>query len=166
MTHSSIYFYGNKVSDYGIQNKRVDYRTLAKCFDAVLSNDLMEKTAEIGYWEQISGGVDSSEIEELQEQIEELEEKQVEMIEEDKEDSPEYEELENKIDSLKEQVEELENYDPDIYQYFIISENGVEVLEEANEIIFYNEELDLYVWGVTHWGTSWDYILTDIVLDI
>ena len=21
---------------------------------------------------------------------------------------------------------------------------------------------DLYIWGVTHWGTSWDYVLTDI----
>ena len=20
----------------------------------------------------------------------------------------------------------------------------------------------MYVWGVTHWGTSWDYVLTDI----
>lgn len=162
MRHSSIYFYGNKVSEYGIQHKRVDYRTLAKCFDAVLSNDLISKTAEIGYWEQVSGGVDYSEIEDLQEQIEELEEKQSDF----EDDSPEYEELEEQIDSLKEQVEELEEYDPDIYQYYIISENGVEILEEAKEIVFYNEELDLYVWGVTHCGTSWDYVLTDIVLDI
>lgn len=166
MTHKSIYFYGNKVSDYGIENKRVDYQTLAKCFDAVMNNDIITNTNDIGYWEQISGGVDCSKIEELQEQIEELEEKQCEMIEEDKEETPEYKALENKIEELQEQIEELENYNPDIFQYFIVSDNAVEILQEAGEIVFYNETLDMNVWGVTHWGTSWDYVLTDIVLDI
>ena len=26
----------------------------------------------------------------------------------------------------------------------------------------YLEELDMYIWCVTHWGTAWDYVLTDI----
>lgn len=30
------YFYGNEISAYGIDNKRVDYATLAKSFDCVL----------------------------------------------------------------------------------------------------------------------------------
>ena len=51
-TISSNYFYGNKISDYGIENGYVDYRTLAKSFDAVMSNDIIEKTnGIIGYWE-------------------------------------------------------------------------------------------------------------------
>ena len=51
-------------------------------------------------------------------------------------------------------------------QYFIISNNGAEILKDyTNEIVFYNEALDMYVWGVTHWGTSWDYVLTDIRLN-
>ena len=26
----------------------------------------------------------------------------------------------------------------------------------------YNETLDIWLWGVTHYGTSWDYVLTNI----
>ena len=56
-------------------------------------------------------------------------------------------------------------FDGDIYQYYIISEYGYEFLEEhTDEIVFYNEKLDVYLWGVTHFGTSWDYVLTDIKL--
>lgn len=58
--------------------------------------------------------------------------------------------------------EENESY-IDIFQYYIIDNWGVEFLEKyTDEIIYYNEELDIYLWGITHWGTSWDYVLTDI----
>ena len=60
--------------------------------------------------------------------------------------------------------EESENY-YDIFQYYIISQSGFETLQRlTDEIVFYNEELDMYVWGVTHYGTSWDYVLTDIAI--
>ena len=71
---------------------------------------------------------------------------------------------------------ELENgcdYDEDedtyeeIYQYFIISGAGAQILEDyTNEIVYYNSHLDMYVWGVTHYGTSWDYVLTDIKIEL
>ena len=52
----SKYFYGNKVSDYGLENGYVDYETLAKSFQCVLNNDIIAKTeVVVGYWEQISG---------------------------------------------------------------------------------------------------------------
>jgi hypothetical protein len=110
------YFYGNKISEYGVKNGYVDYAALAKCFDAILSNDFMANTCNIGYWEQITGFSD-------------------------------------------------EDYYPEIFQYYIISSNGVDILKENNEIIFYNDVLNLYVWGVTHFGTSWDHVLTDIKID-
>ena len=51
----------------------------------------------------------------------------------------------------------------EIFQYYIIDERGAEILQDyTDEIVFYNEKLDMYVWGVTHWGTSWDHVLTDI----
>lgn len=50
----------------------------------------------------------------------------------------------------------------DIFQWYIVSGSGAEILEEADEILYYNPDLDLYLWGVTHWGTSWDYVLTNI----
>ena len=58
--------------------------------------------------------------------------------------------------------EEKEEY-IDIFQYYIIDDWGVEFLEKyTDEIVYYNEILDIYLWGITHWGTSWDYVLTTI----
>lgn len=60
-------------------------------------------------------------------------------------------------------------YDPDtdvyidVYQTYIIDERDAELLARyTDEIVWYNDELDMYVWGITHYGTSWDYVLTDI----
>ena len=149
------YFYGNEISEYGQEHGYVDYATLAKAFDAVLNNNIIQNTYEIGWWEQESGFVDNSEeIEELREKIEELEEQ---------------EDSEEKIAELEEQIEELEEQQDcmdEIFQYYIVSDNGAKILEEINEIVFYNEALDMYVWGVTHWGTSWDYVLTDIKCNV
>ena len=157
MTRFNDYFYGNKISDYGLENGYVDYRTFAKAFDAVLNNDIMNKTCDIGYWEMVSGFVDNSdEIEELNEQIEELEAKN--------EDEPDAA-TDDQIEELQQRIEELEQAQEDydeVFQWYIIDDNGARICQEFNEIVYYNEELDMYLWGVTHWGTSWDYVLTDI----
>lgn len=53
------------------------------------------------------------------------------------------------------------------YQTYIITESGYKFLREwTDEIVYYCEELDIYLWGITHYGTSWDYVLTDIELEI
>lgn len=53
----------------------------------------------------------------------------------------------------------------EVYQYYIIPYSGYRFLKEfTDEIVYYNEDLDMYVWGITHFGTSWDYVLTDIEL--
>lgn len=47
----------------------------------------------------------------------------------------------------------------DIYQYFIIDYSAAERFAEyTNEIVMYNENLDLYILCVTHCGTGWDYV--------
>ncbi|MGN1216983.1 MAG: hypothetical protein ACI4TD_03295 [Phocaeicola sp.] len=57
-------------------------------------------------------------------------------------------------------------FDSMVYQDYIISEQGYEFLaEHTDEMVFYNEKLDLYIWAITHFGTSWDYVLTDIKLE-
>ena len=112
-------FCDNEASDYGKKNGRLDYATLAKAFNKVLNNDIMEATRNIGFWEQVNGFMDNEE----------------------------------------------ENY-IDVFQYYIISADGADILMDwTNEIVFYNEALDMYVWGVTHYGTDWDLILTDIELN-
>lgn len=120
MEWTSKYFYGNEISEYGLQNGYVDYRTLARAFDAVLNNEIIPATSEIGYWDIVSGS--------------------------------DYD-------------EECDSY-TEVFQYYIVSDQGAEILKEAGEILYYNETLDMYVWGVTHYGTSWDYVLTDIKLNI
>ena len=158
------YFCGNRISDYGREHGRVDYATLAKAFDAVLNNNIMSATG-WEYWEQESGFVDNSEeIEAIEDEAREIEE-QLELgglsicIEKRTQLEERLEEIENEVYELEAEQDEQ----PEIFQYFIISDQGAEILEDyTNEIVFYNRELDMYVWGVTHWGTSWDYVLTDI----
>lgn len=56
---------------------------------------------------------------------------------------------------------------PDIYQYYIISEQGADIIQEfTNDPLFYIDYLNIYIWGVTHYGTSWDYVLTDVILEV
>lgn len=164
MTIRSNYFYGNKISDYGLENGYVDYRTLAKAFNAVLNNDIMKLTYDIGYWDQVSGMIDhSEEIEELEEQIEELSDQ---LWEAETEETAKA--LEDKIAELEEKksdLEEEQDYLPEVFQWYIVDDNGADILQEADEIVYYNEELDMYLWGVTHWGTSWDYVLTNIKIE-
>lgn len=161
MKKEQKYYYGNPISEYGMDNGYVDYATLAKAFNAVLNNDIMSLTYEIGPWKQVSGIIDNTD------EIEELEEKRDE-LEEENENNPS-QIIENEINEINEQIEELEseqNEDQEVFQWFIVDDWGARMLQqEANEIVYYNETLDMYIWGVTHYGTSWDYVLTNIAID-
>lgn len=59
--------------------------------------------------------------------------------------------------------ENTEEY-TDIYQYYIIDDDTAKRLQEVGEIVYYHNRLDIYILGVSHFGTSWDYVLTDIKL--
>lgn len=60
----------------------------------------------------------------------------------------------------------------DIYQYFIVDvdswrfEKYKEYLQETNKLsdltLWYDNELDIYILGVSHCGTSWEYVPTNI----
>lgn len=67
-----------------------------------------------------------------------------------------YEGLEN--GSLWDNPEDEENGDiKEIYQWFLINPSDADYLKRnTDELIFYSAVLDEYVWGVTHFGTSWD----------
>lgn len=164
----SNYFYGNEVSDYGKKNKRVDYETLCKAFDCVMSNDIMQVTNSAGlgewipengseeYYEDVHGNILMPW--EAEKRVEELEDELV-GLDEDK-DFDKIEEIGKEIDRLQSPLYH------EVFQFFIISPNGADILREwTNELVWYNEKLNLYLWGVTHWGTSWDYVLTDIVIN-
>lgn len=58
--------------------------------------------------------------------------------------------------------EEADEY-VNIYQYYIIDEQGANILQElTNEIIYYNSKLDVYLWAIDHFGMSWNYVLTNV----
>lgn len=61
--------------------------------------------------------------------------------------------------------DENDNY-IDIYQYFLcnISDYKKEQLTKAGIILSYSDLLDCDVLLVDHFGTSWDYVLTDVAI--
>lgn len=72
-----------------------------------------------------------------------------------------YEELELVSECLED-----EDYYEDIYQYYIISDDTAKrLLEYTKETIYYHNRLDIYILGVSHYGTSWDYVLTEFRLE-
>lgn len=71
-------------------------------------------------------------------------------------------ELVNGLDFDYEEEEIIE--EPEVFQWYIVSDSGAQIIQDyTNEILYYHDELDIYLWGVTHWGTGWDYVLTDIL---
>ena len=142
------YFYGNEISEYGVKYHRVDYRALAKSFDAVLCNDITKlfystingeyiepETVNGDYYYYVNDDGDTLSI-------------------------SEYDEL------TDEQKKEYSEQEHDIYQYYIIDNAGYRILtEHTNEIVFYIDKLDLAIWGVCHFGTPWSGVLTNIKID-
>ena len=138
--HKSEYFNGNKISSYGLQHGYIDYYTLARSYSYVLNNDIIGKTQNIGWWEVVNGS-------------------DVYYYNNETGECIEYDDIKS--------WDTIEECYIDVYQYYIISDNFArDLMRMTDQIIFYNEELDMYVWGVTHWGTSWDYVLTDIKIEL
>ena len=55
----------------------------------------------------------------------------------------------------------------DIFQYYIIDDRGYEILSNCtDEIVYYLPCLDIYIWGVTHFGTAWGGVFTDIKVEV
>ena len=50
---------------------------------------------------------------------------------------------------------------PDVYQWYIIRESDVSLLENDYPI-YYCDELDLHIVGISHWGVSWDMVYTNV----
>ena len=60
-------------------------------------------------------------------------------------------ELVNGLDFDYEEEEIIE--EPEVFQWYIVSDSGAQIIQDyTNEILYYHDELDIYLWGVTHWG--------------
>lgn len=109
------YYYGQKISEYGIEEGFVDYETLSKVVgDAVSCDAMANRYGETLH--EVSGNM--------------------------------FDEEGNFID---------------VFQWYIISDYGAEFLiDKTDEIVLYDKELKIYVWGITHYGTHWSNVLTNI----
>lgn len=48
----------------------------------------------------------------------------------------------------------------EIFQWYIVSASDAEMIINVapDELIMYDWDLDMYLWGIDHYGTSWDYV--------
>ena len=72
-----------------------------------------------------------------------------------------------KDDYLMDIIDDLDlwNYYDDIYQYYIIDDYSSDLFIKLQYPVFYSNVLNVFVVGITHWGTSWSYILTNQTFD-
>lgn len=63
---------------------------------------------------------------------------------------------------LYDSYEDLE--DLEIYQYFVcnLNEFEKEILQEYGILLAYSNKLNVDILCVDHFGTSWDYVMTDV----
>lgn len=61
--------------------------------------------------------------------------------------------------------EDEDGNEKDIYELYIMDEAGKTLFNELEYPTAYIEALGIYVVGITHYGISWDYVMTDIALD-
>ena len=67
--------------------------------------------------------------------------------------------LGKELDQVNGEMEDPDGNPIDIYQSWIIDNLLSEFLvEHTHEYVAYYEPLDIHVLGVSHWGTSWDYV--------
>ena len=149
-------FHGVEISSYGVANGYVDYRAMAEVVNAELydihaedSDDWELVNGEDIYYYDSEGNIydektSMERVAELGEMIEHAEEGQ------------DVSKWEKDIELLSYEGEPV-----NIYDYYRVSEEGARILmEESDEIVYYNSDLDVYVWGVCHCGTSWSLVLT------
>lgn len=60
-----------------------------------------------------------------------------------------------------------EDQEPEeIYQWYLIDPSDADYLKRnTDELIFYSDVLDEYVWGVTHFGTPWEGVTLEFGKD-
>lgn len=127
-----------KMGDYEKQQGYASYRTIVEYYigDIVLCNNIVEIDKNVGFFES-----------------------NIRYYNENDEEITEDEYFENDNAYMLEDT-------PEIYQYYLcnINEWAKKELQEMGILIDYSNKLDCDVLCVDHYGTSWDYVLTDVKL--
>lgn len=51
---------------------------------------------------------------------------------------------------------------PDIYQTYVVDNYGAEVLKDYGQTVWFNEDMQLWFWGVHHCGTAWSHVMSSV----
>ena len=73
----------------------------------------------------------------------------------------EFNDDDDEYDSYDAYLDVLEN----TYQWYMVSHRDASLLNDFNQVVIYNDDLNVYLWCIGHYGTSWDYVLTDIKIE-
>ena len=166
-------FWGVELNEEEIKNKRLSYGTVAKQFDAILCNDILKidnsliDNLESGDFMSYYINGEETDRETYEELKEKYEDEQSELLfyENWGEDNPKAETLEKRYDELTELLDQFEEIEDEVFQWFLVGESALCYLKKMGELVFYSDLLGCYVWGVKHWGTSWDYVMTNLKLN-
>ena len=136
LNNEEVLFWGVELNEEEKRTHRASYATLARQFDCVLCNNIFD--VDPSAWDNVECGCVFNYYYNGEEISEE-----------------EARELEEKGEDVREEWREF-------FQFYIVDNNGREWLEQAGEVVLYSEALDVYIWCVDHWGTSWAYVMTSI----
>lgn len=137
--HQSRWFYGVEIPLWDMQAGYISYATLAKAFDAVLCNGILEYAAGAEDYPELVNGREAYHYR-------------------TSDDAPITEEEASEVDSY--------GVYPEVYQWYVINGYGADILQACtDDLVYYLDGLGVYVWGVRHWGTSWTIVSTDIKID-
>lgn len=126
-----------------LREERKDYRSMVQyCTDGaiILNNNIREALEQQGFYFDVFCGTDRHYY--------------------DKDGNEIYDEDEA-TDRMNDGEEIDETFD-DIFQYFIIHpQDAQRFADYTNQLVIYNDDLDLYLLCVTHFGTPWDGVPAD-----
>lgn len=149
-------FHGVKISRFGIRNGYIDYHTLAQAAGAE-PYDMNED----GYWELVNGDdISYSDSEgNVYDSLTALERvRELENMVAGAEEGQDVSRWKRDIQMLLCEGKEIT-----VHEYCKVSKEGARILmDESDELVFYNPVLDVYVWGICHQGISWEHALTGI----
>ena len=157
-------------NEYERENKRVSFYNYLRFYNInlILNNNLFDPCEyELYNYNQLIDNAKKDYIEENKEELknlicENIMESDIYNIWDDIEEIKENV-IEDFIKENEENIIDYLNYNYcEVFQWFIINENDINFLMALNCPIYYNYDKDLYLLGVTHWGTGWDYCLTPI----
>lgn len=157
ITWTSRSFYGHEIPQESIDRGYLDYATLTKAFNAVHNDCLPTICGLHGPLYQESGPDNCTfELAALKLQAKFLRERgEIQNADQLAEVYAKIAALDNACDS-----------DPQRLYWYIISDDGVDILKDADEVVYYNEELEMFLWGIPYEEKTWIKTNTKIKIEL